>query len=863
MAVRVLIADADAARRAGLRALLQGRGFEVAAAASGLEAFDLIRAHTPALIIADVPLPEMDGFTLCRLIKSITSLRHIPFVFYTGSDVEPEDEALGLWLGAARYLRRTDCPGALLDQIDAVIGARQTGESHPGSPTASAERQFEVADRQRLVEKLEDKSRDLDRLRREHALILDSAGEGILSLDLDGKQRLVNPTAARLLGYRPEEMLGRSDHRLWHLICADGDGPASDQCSIVACMRDGKLRTQTEDLFRRKDGSAFPVAYTAAPLTRAGKIEGAVVVFRDITERKQAEERLRLAASVFENTAEGVVITDPRGRVVEINRAFTDILGYTREEVIDRNPRMWQSQRHDKQFYRGLWRALLETGQWRGEIWNRRKNGAVFPEWLTISSVLDEGGRLSHYVGVFSDISKIKQSEAQLDHLAHHDPLTDLPNRLLLNERLAQAIRHARRQGSQLALIFLDLDQFKHINDSLGHPVGDLLLQGAAARLLGCVREDDTVARIGGDEFVIMLEGIERAEHAAVAAQKIIAGLSGTFQLEQHRIGISASLGICLFPDDGEDAETLLRNADAAMYKAKAEGRNTYRFYTEQLTRNALERVTMENGLRRALEQGELVLHYQTQVDIASGRFLGVEALIRWSHPEQGIIPPERFIPLAEDSGLIFPIGEWVLRTACTQAREWLERGLEIGRIAVNLAGCQVRPGLSQLVTEILDETGLPAQRLELEVTESSLMRQETAAFDELEALCRIGVALAMDDFGTGYSSLSYLKRLPIQKIKLDSSFVRDLPNDAEDVAIAKAVVALGSSLERAVIAEGVETREQADFLLAAGCREGQGFLYSRPVTAAALEPLLPEPLLPEPPRQAPAGGDRTPDAQG
>jgi diguanylate cyclase (GGDEF)-like protein/PAS domain S-box-containing protein len=853
MAVRVLIADGDAASRDGLRALLQGAGLEVAAAGNGLEAFDLIRSQPPALIIADVPMPEMDGFTLCRLVKSITALRAIPFIFYTASYVEPEDEALGLWLGAARYLRRSDCPGTLLDQIDAVIGAPEAAGQASASLTGTegAERQFEAAYRQRLVEKLEDKSRDLDQLRREHALILDSAGEGILSLDLDGSHRLVNPTAARLLGYRAEEMLGRTDHRLWHRLCADSDAPVRDQCAILACMRDGKLRTRTEDLFQRKDGSAFPVAYTVAPLTRSGKIEGAVVVFRDISERKQAEERLRLAASVFENTAEGVVITDPRGRVVEINRAFTDILGYRRDEVIGRNPRMWRSQRHDEQFYRGLWRALLETGQWRGEIWNRRKDGSVFPEWLTISSVLDAGGRLSHYVGVFSDISKIKQSEAQLDHLAHHDALTDLPNRLLLNERLAQAIRHARRQGTQLALIFLDLDQFKHINDSLGHPVGDLLLQGAAGRLLGCVREDDTVARIGGDEFVIMLEGIERAEHAALAAQKIIAALSGTFQLDRHAIGISASLGICLFPDDGEDAETLLRNADAAMYKAKAEGRNTYRFYTEQLTRNALERVTMENALRRALEQGELVLHYQTQVDIASGRFLGVEALIRWPHPEQGFIPPERFIPLAEDCGLIFPIGEWVLRTACTQAREWLDRGLEIGRIAVNLSGCQVRPGLSQRVAEILAETGLPAERLELEVTESSLMRQETAAFDELESLCRIGVALAMDDFGTGYSSLSYLKRLPIQKIKLDSSFVRDLPNDAEDIAIAKAVVALGSSLERAVIAEGVETREQADFLLAAGCREGQGFFYSRPVTAAALEPLL----------QAPVGGDPARDA--
>ena len=653
-----------------------------------------------------------------------------------------------------------------------------------------------------------------------------------------GETRL-NARWAEIVGYRLDELEPVSIET-WNRLTHPADLEITND--LLARHFAGELDYyEHEARMRHKDGHWVWVLDRGRVISRGadGRPLWVAGTHTDITERKQAEERLRLLAAVFENTAEGAVITDANANAVEINRAFTEILGYSRDEVLGRNPRMWQSGRHDPAYFQGMWRALVETGHWRGEIWNRRKDGSVFPEWLTISSIHDARGILTHYIGVFSDISQVKQSEAMLDHLAHHDALTDLPNRLLLNERVEQAIRHARRQHTTVALLFLDIDHFKHINDSFGHPVGDRLLQAVGDRLVAAVRQEDTVARIGGDEFVILLEHVADPMQAGLVAQKVVAAFAAPFDVEGQGIGISISLGVCLHPQDGEDVDTLLRNADAAMYRAKDEGRNTHRFYTAELTSKAIERVTLEASLRRAIEREEFVLHYQPQVELASRRIVGVEALIRWQHPELGMISPARFIPLAEECGLIAAIGDWVLRSACRQGVQWLYRGLDFGRIAVNVAGPQVRPGLAWVVKEILMQTGLPAQYLELEVTEGFIMRQDGAAIGELHALRRLGVALSIDDFGTGYSSLGYLKRLPIQKIKIDQSFVRDLPDDPDDAAITRAVIALGQSLERTVIAEGVETPQQAEFLLQAGCPEGQGYLFSRPVDAAAVASLF------------------------
>jgi diguanylate cyclase (GGDEF)-like protein/PAS domain S-box-containing protein len=555
---------------------------------------------------------------------------------------------------------------------------------------------------------------------------------------------------------------------------------------------------------------------------------------------QQSEERLRLSASVFEHSVEGVVITDPQGTIVDVNRAFSNIMGYTRDEVLGKNPRFWSSGRHSKTFFSDLWRLLTETGQWRGELWNRRKDGSVFPEWLTINDVHDARGELTHYIGIFTDISHIKKSQEQLDFLAHHDPLTKLPNRLLMLERLSHAIARAERQGILLAVLFVDLDRFKQINDSMGHPQGDLLLQHVSSRLGKEIRNDDTLARIGGDEFVLLLEGINKVDTFTHAAQKLIALFDEPFILDQQEVNISASIGIAIYPEDGQESTTLLRNADAAMYRAKEIGRDNYQFYTQELTKNALARVAMESRLRHALDRGELYLVYQPQVALSNGAIIGAESLLRWQSPDLGLVSPATFIPFAEESGLIHSIGQWVLSKACRQGRLWLDQGYSLEHIAVNISGMQIQRGnLVDEVTKALEESRLPPERLELEVTEGFIMEDPEFAIKQLSVLRDLGVMLSIDDFGTGYSSLSYLKRLPIDKLKIDQSFVRDIPKDQDDMAITNAVIAMGHTLGLAVIAEGIETDVQVKFLTSRGCKEGQGYLFSKPLPADEFKKLL------------------------
>ncbi len=597
------------------------------------------------------------------------------------------------------------------------------------------------------------------------------------------------------------------------------------------------LNHEIEYRISARDGSIHWVYCKAKNKTdKSGKVTRLKGILQDITERKRWDEQLRLSSTVFNNSLEGILVTDVNGKIVDVNPAFSDITGYSRHEIIGLSTNIFKSGHHDDDFYNQMWQSLHDTGQWRGEIWNRRKNGSVYPEWENISSVYDEQGNKTHYVSVFSDISQIKSSQIKLDHLAHHDALTDLPNRLLLNERLNQAIKHAHRVSSKLAVFFLDLDNFKHINDSLGHPTGDHLLKTVTRKLLNTVRQDDTVARIGGDEFVILLEDLDRPEDAVLMADKLLAIFQQSFELEDHQIGITASLGICLFPEDGQDAETLLRNADSAMYLAKNEGRNTYQFYTAELTRNAFERVLLENSLRKAIEKQEFKLYYQPQFNLGNLELIGFEALIRWQHPDLGVVSPVKFIPIAEDSGLIIPIGKWVLNEACRQAKQWLENGLTFGKIAVNISGPQLHRGnLIDDVKNALEQSGLPATYLEIEITESFIMQQAKEAIQQLNILKDMGITISIDDFGTGYSSLSYLKQLPIQKLKIDQSFVRDIPHDSNDMAIANAIIAMGKSLDLTVIAEGVETIQQAEFLQNFGCQEVQGFLYSWPLTSSVI----------------------------
>jgi diguanylate cyclase (GGDEF)-like protein/PAS domain S-box-containing protein len=667
-------------------------------------------------------------------------------------------------------------------------------------------------------------------------LLLDSTAEAIFGVDIECRCTFVNRACLELLGYDSvDELLGQPIHEIIHHSHADGRPYPAEDCPALPREALREKRHVESEVFWRKDGAALPVEYWSHPVLREGRLVGAVVTFIDISQRKAAEEKLRLAAKVFDSTLEGVMVTDAENRILFVNRAFTTITGFDEGELVGKTPQVLSSGRHDDQFYRAIWHEIGKRGGWQGEIWNRNKAGEEYPEWLSISAVHDDSGQVVNYVGVFADISQIKHSEAKLEHLAHHDPLTALPNRALFQSRLGHAINFSQRHGNGLGLLFMDLDGFKNINDSLGHPAGDELLQAIARRLSENLRTVDTLARLGGDEFVVLLEDLEGPKEAAVVAQNLLALLRQPFYLSSgQEVFSGASIGISLYPDDATDATHLVRNADAALYQAKSQGRDTYRFYTEALTRVANDRLRLESRLRGALERGEFIVYYQPQFATRDGRLIGAEALLRWLTPEGELVSPAHFIPLAEETGLIRPIGEWVLRAACTQFRAWYDAGMPPISLAVNLSSRQIEQrDLVERLQVVLEETGFPAHLLELEITESAIMSQGEQAPAVLAALKRLGVSLAIDDFGTGYSSLAYLKRFSVDKLKIDRSFIRDIPHDINDVEIAATIISMGKNLKLKVLAEGVETEAQLAFLQIHDCDAWQGYHFSRPLPAA------------------------------
>ncbi len=661
--------------------------------------------------------------------------------------------------------------------------------------------------------------------------IVDNAPEGVWMIDAQRRTISVNPTLCRMLGYAPEEMMGRVPTT----FADDGNSRFFD---LQSARIEGTDSRSYETVLRCKDGTPLHAHFSVTTVRdEHSKVTAAIAFVIDLSDRLTMEKRLREAATVFDSTTEGVVVTDVRGGILSVNRAFASITGYTEAEVLGRNPSLLKSGRHDDRFYSTLWHSLEQTGQWQGEIWNRRKNGEVYPEWLTINAVHDNTGQVSNYVAVFADITKLKQSQREIDHLAHHDPLTALPNRLLLNVTLSQSLRHAAREGQQVGVLFLDLDRFKVVNDSLGHPLGDQLLVEVARRLLGLVRAEDTVARLGGDEFVVVLEELRQAEDSAKVAKKLLEVLHQPFRVDGHELYLSGSVGICLYPNDGRDGQTLLKNADAAMYKAKEEGGNRYRFYTRELSVAINEQLAMENGLRQALYRNELVLHFQPQVTVEGGNVVGVEALVRWAHPERGLISPDRFIPLAEETGLIEPLGTWVLNEACATASRWQQRGIRDIHMAINLSPRQfAQPDLAAQVRQALQVSGIEPNQLELEITETALMEQREHAQSILFALKEVGVSIAVDDFGTGYSSLAYLKQFPLDRLKIDREFIRDLPKSEMDGKIAATIIALGRNLGLEVLAEGVEAPAQLEFLHRERCTLYQGFYFGPPLPADELE---------------------------
>ncbi len=564
----------------------------------------------------------------------------------------------------------------------------------------------------------------------------------------------------------------------------------------------------------------------------------------DLEERyeaqRQTEGELALYANVFSNAAEGMTITGRDGRIVAVNPTFCRITGYEPADVLGRKPGMLSSGRQSREFYQSMWDELLAKGHWQGEIWNRRKDGGIYPEWLSISAVYNDASEVTHYIGVFQDISERKQSEARIHHLAHHDALTGLPNRLLLEDRLNQGMLKSKRNKKSMAVVFIDLDRFKNINDTLGHEMGDKLLIEAAQRGLGVLRDTDTLSRQGGDEFVAVLPELEHRQDVMHVTRKLLAAICQPYQLAGHQLTVSGSAGIALYPEDGETVSELLRKADAAMYRAKDEGRNTFRFFSSEINTASLGELLLENDLRGALERNELVLHYQPKIDAVSGEIVGAEALMRWQHREQGVIPPGRFIPLAEESGLIEKFGQWAIETVCAQQRRWLDAGVLAVPIAVNISANQfARADFPNMIAHCLAEHGIPPQLLELEMTESMLMRNSSHTVQVLQTLRNMHIQLSIDDFGTGYSSLSYLKQFPVQILKIDRSFVCEIDEQGERVRLASAIIAMAHELDMAVVAEGVETEAQSQYLREHGCDQFQGYLFGRPQPVEELGRLL------------------------
>lgn len=555
---------------------------------------------------------------------------------------------------------------------------------------------------------------------------------------------------------------------------------------------------------------------------------------------KPAADRQPLSAAVllraYEQSHEAILVTSGDNLIVAVNGAFCRMSGYTADELIGHNPRMLAAGRASPEFYATMWSALQSSDFWEGEIWNKRKDGTTYPRWLKIAVLRNADGSVQSHVANFTDISASKEVAERLAYLAYHDPLTNLPNRLAFESQLAQSLRVCERENHQLALMLIDLDNFKNINDTLGHQVGDELLQKVALRLRECVRSSDLVARIGGDEFVVVLPEIESPLTAARVASKVQSQLADNYQIGDHVLYATPSIGISLFPIDGSDPGTLLRNADAAMYHAKSAGRNNHQFYTARMNEAAGERLQMENELRQAISaispsHSEFSLHFQPQIQTATGRVIGLEALLRWHSPTFGSVPPSRFITIAEETGLIQPLGDWVIWETCRLIRCFKEQGIDNIRVAINISAQQLRhENLLLLVRGALACYDLRPQDIELEVTESTAMENPETTLSILDQLSAMGIMLAIDDFGTGYSSLAYLKHLPIQRLKLDRSFVKDIETDANDAAICTATIALGHSLGLELVAEGVETAEQQNFLASLNCDTLQGYLYSKPM---------------------------------
>ncbi len=676
-------------------------------------------------------------------------------------------------------------------------------------------------------------------------LLLDASPEAIFGVDTRGVCTFVNPACLSMLGYTQAEMLGASVHHLIHHTYPDGRPYPKEHCHIRCSTLEGRPTHVDSEVHWRKDGTSFPVEYWSHPMYRDAELVGAVVNFVDITERKYAEEALRESEARFramaEHSADWIWSTDTLGRYTYSNQRGLDNMGYTLEAFLAVDAASLLHPDDQTLFHQTVSQAVTARQGWQNvELRWRHRDGSYRILESNASALLDEAGLLIGFQGVDRDITERRKAEARIEFLAHHDVLTGLPNRVLLRDRFEHALSLAERTHSRVAMLFIDLDNFKVVNDTLGHAAGDALLLTVVERLSGCTRESDTISRQGGDEFILLLDNVPEQDTVERIASEILVRLAEPVEINDHVLNASCSIGIAIFPLDGRDFENLLKKADAAMYNAKDAGRNTYRFFDEQMNLQAHEHLLLQNRLHQALFRAEFYLHYQPQLDIGNGKVIGVEALLRWNNPDLGEVDPERFIPIAEGCGLIVPIGAWVMEEACRQAQVLRLAGWPDLTMSVNLSAMQFRrSGLIETVAGALERSGLPPHLLELELTESLLLQDVENTLELVRRLKGLGVRLSIDDFGTGYSSLSYLKRFAVDRLKIDRSFVRDISTDPDDAAIVRAIIQLARSLHLGIIAEGVETQAQLAFLSEEGCQEVQGFLFSQPLAPSALKGYL------------------------
>jgi diguanylate cyclase (GGDEF)-like protein/PAS domain S-box-containing protein len=803
LSTKIMVVEDERIVALHLRRQLIKLGYDVVyVASSGEQVLRQVNDLRPDVILMDIHIEgDMDGIeTVARLPPD----DHIPVIYLTAYSEE----------AVLVRARATKPFGFLLKPFS-------ERELHATIQMALERRKVEVA--------LRDSEEHL-------SLALESAGMGAWEVDVGTRQIVRGGRQGQVLGCWDAGLSGSWDSFLDHVLDDDRallnsvyeqllQENAACQVEFRGVCPDGTIR------WLKAQGKSIP-----AQAARPQRIIG---VMQDITDHKDAEDRRRQALTVFEETRDGLLILDSDLRIVAVNPGYCDMTGESEATLLGQLPRFLAPGVQLPTFLAEFTEALTGGGRWRGEIFGQRAYGDAFPLLMNIAAVRNHGDRISHYVAALTDLSAIRKAEEELKHLAHYDPLTDLPNRLLASDRLDHAVERCRRNRQSVGLMFVDLDFFKRINDTLGHGVGDQVLQVTAQRMRAAIRVEDTVARLGGDEFMVIMERISQPDDVAVIAQKIIAAVAAPMLIDGRELCTSASVGISLYPEDAQTCDGLLQAADTAMYAAKDMGRNSYAFYTSEMTSRVIHVVAMDRDLHRGLAQQELRLYYQPQFSLVTGAVIGVEALIRWQHWARGLLGAGEVIPVAERSGFIVDIGEWVMFNACRQAQEWRSQGLPPMRVAVNVSAQQMRNGrLLQAVGGALAETGLPPEDLEIEITESMLQNEE----DCVQTLCelkRMGITLAIDDFGTGYSCLSSLKNLPIHRLKIDQAFTRGIPDDANDTAIAETIIAMAHRLNLSVMAEGVETEAQKDFLKRHGCEGMQGYLYARPMPASIVADFL------------------------